>query len=728
MPTETIHDKVVTITSMLMTAIDSRVSAVTMNGITKTPISGVVDLGTVLTAHQSLSGYVPWVEDIGGNKVAVTIGSRQGAVGAHSLANGNVVEASGNYSHAEGNSTIASGYASHTEGDYTEASGYASHAEGDRTIASGECSHAEGSSGTEASGIGAHAEGYEIYAKGPVTHAEGFGYTIPGSLHPSGEDTHYGEANGMAAHMEGVLGTANGLGSHVEVIFASDNGHTGTFVWQGYVGEDLSQQDQEYLWDGSDGGATRQQVMGTILAGGQYNSHGVATFNGNPKGGLSGFYIGEQNLASILSSAGGGIVEVEWADLTAMVSAGQLIPGNQYRIIDYNTTTVQDNTQAAGHQFDIIVVADSVSTLNETARAIRRENDTYFLSSNLAAWEIKYCLYNDTSRFAWADEENGKGVVYYMKDEWNNECWYDFKNIMFQRMITLENGYPEIDNDNGEETWVYTFTGTSYNISNDEWSDIKDGSLEPPYEHGNDELAGTFYNNSIEKYILLYDAEDEDYTKCGKQYLNDNVFLGYWYEVGSDDPENWPLYPAFCSYGCKLGVNCHSNTFNYACYNNSFGNDCYSNSFGGSCINNSFGNDCYSNSFENSCHINSFGGGCRNNSFGDYCFNNSFGNNCYSNSFGKSCQSNSFGNDCTLIRFGTSSSIKGYYNCITVESGNQRIYLNCTTTTSSSQPYRNVTIKSGVNNTNNWKTISDSNVNQTFNTTYQPANSQVISI
>lgn len=27
----------------------------------------------------------------------------------------------------------------------------------------------------------------------------------------------------------------------------------------------------------------------------------------------------------------------------------------------------------------------------------------------------------------------GKGVIYYMKDEWDNECHYDFKNIMFKR-------------------------------------------------------------------------------------------------------------------------------------------------------------------------------------------------------------------------------------------------------------------------------------------------------
>ena len=49
--------------------------------------------------------------------------------------------------------------------------------------------------------------------------------------------------------------------------------------------------------------------------------------------------------------------------------------------------------------------------------------------ANIPAWELKYCLDNDTERFAWADDEQGKGIIYYMKDEWNNECPYDFKNI-----------------------------------------------------------------------------------------------------------------------------------------------------------------------------------------------------------------------------------------------------------------------------------------------------------
>ena len=96
-----------------------------------------------------------------------------------------------------------------------------------------------------------------------------------------------------------------------------------------------------------------------------------------------------------------------------------------------------DGFKERGNDFDIIVVADSNNKLNEAARAIRRAGDTYFPSDTLfEAWELKYCIDNDTDRFAWADSENGKGVIYYLKDEWNNEAAYDFKSITFCNLNT----------------------------------------------------------------------------------------------------------------------------------------------------------------------------------------------------------------------------------------------------------------------------------------------------
>jgi hypothetical protein len=50
---------------------------------------------------------------------------------------------------------------------------------------------------------------------------------------------------------------------------------------------------------------------------------------------------------------------------------------------------------------------------------------------------LKYCLDNDTTRFEWADANNGKGVIYWMRDEFGNEAPYDFKNIQFTKYVVM---------------------------------------------------------------------------------------------------------------------------------------------------------------------------------------------------------------------------------------------------------------------------------------------------
>ena len=81
---------------------------------------------------------------------------------------------------------------------------------------------------------------------------------------------------------------------------------------------------------------------------------------------------GEHKLSSKIDS----MINVTYSQLVDMRDNGELIPGQQYRITDYVTTTVQENTISAGHVFDIIVTVDSENILNEEARAIQNDNDT----------------------------------------------------------------------------------------------------------------------------------------------------------------------------------------------------------------------------------------------------------------------------------------------------------------------------------------------------------------
>ena len=92
----------------------------------------------------------------------------------------------------------------------------------------------------------------------------------------------------------------------------------------------------------------------------------------------------------------------------------------------------------------------------------------------LESWDIKYCLDNNKTRFKFADTENGKGVIYYMKDEFGNEAPYDFKNVQFKRYkITSSPGASDLEGmyglavgdievDTSDEMWCYTFNGADY--------------------------------------------------------------------------------------------------------------------------------------------------------------------------------------------------------------------------------------------------------------------------
>ena len=82
------------------------------------------------------------------------------------------------------------------------------------------------------------------------------------------------------------------------------------------------------------------------------------------------------------------IISITYTELKTLRDGGQLVPGQQYRITDYTCTTTAGGTTSAGHQFDIIVTADDESTLNEVARAIQHDGDSYFANSDLNAWKI----------------------------------------------------------------------------------------------------------------------------------------------------------------------------------------------------------------------------------------------------------------------------------------------------------------------------------------------------
>ena len=342
-------------------------------------------------------------------------------------------------------------------------------------------------------------------------------------------------------------------------------------------------------------------------------------------------------------------VALTYEELVELRTAGHLTQGQTYRITDYVTTTVAAGTQSAGHPFDVIVVALGNNVLSEEAWAILHDGDTYFQNCKLQAWKLKYCLDNDTTRFAWANAQNGKGVIYWMRDEFGNECPYDFKNIMFARYK------------------ITTIKGTATDLVNQYlgFADIQNSSVVYPsgatlsttavYRYTFDYLSGTTSRDTSiyqmsQSAIKVHDNEIMAYFVDKKQQLNNitaggTSFSDCYGNVFETQNRNWAISGSV--YGNHVGSNG---------YNNSVGNWFTNNSVGQYFQNNSVGNDFYSNSVGQYFRYNTVGNWFTNNSVGNNCYyntvgngfgSNTVGNGFSSNSVGQSFNNNSVGNSCS---------------------------------------------------------------------------------
>lgn len=150
-------------------------------------------------------------EDVGGNRTAITIGSRveNADVGPYSIAIGEDNEASGDFSVALGQGCVASEDYAFAEGYENTASGATSHAEGEQSVASGMNSHAEGYL-TEAEGANSFAGGCGAYA----SHDNSFVWSGGAGGAPRGYQSHgdgtfnVNPAGGLAGFYIGQLNMA----------------------------------------------------------------------------------------------------------------------------------------------------------------------------------------------------------------------------------------------------------------------------------------------------------------------------------------------------------------------------------------------------------------------------------------------------------------------------------------------------------------------------------------
>ena len=405
---------------------------------------------------------------------------------------------------------------------------------------------------------------------------------------------------------------------------------------------------------------------------------------------------------SIVSEKLDKMIEISYDKLYNLRDGAELIPGQQYRIIDYTCTTSQPGTRSAGKLFDIIVTADSISTLNEEARAVQRDGNGDFDDAKLDAWKIWYCLDNDTARFAWASngdsvtvsDSNGNqitctyagttiigGITYYL--------WKDDGSVLGGDYAATTNRNPEVGDDvhevSEDKTGIalnnfgsiintpISGKGVIYRMidefGNDCPYDFKNIQFYRKLGKDNQTWSGISSDNTgIPCYTFSSigngsNPEFTDMSLAASNRVYSNVINKYVF--GNTQKLNNICFFGDKCYRNTFGNNCYENTFSTSCTYNTFGNHCYSNTFGNDCYSNTFGNDCYYNSFGHHCKYNSFGEGCNTNTLEDGCYSNSFGNECYKNIIKSkyddavddlSAHHNSFGNGCYNNELGINSS------------------------------------------------------------------------
>lgn len=389
--------------------------------------------------------------------------------------------------------------------------------------------------------------------------------------------------------------------------------------------------------EGTTGTATSSRVMradylksiiqGTKLTGLDTTTNSEVVATDNILGGI-GKLQAQINASKIL-------INITYDDLVTLKTNGELYEGAFYRIVDFVTTCNAytprsgEPSRSAGHQFDIIIQALSTSTLADKGTASLHSGDTYFANSNLGAWQIWYDIENDTNKYKWADTTNGKGVIYRLIDERNNDLPYDFKNIQFYRNGSSSSYTSVATYLTATDGYYYTFSlNTSGTISD---YSIDGGSYCQKNIHG---ALGVGQGIGLPNSVWIE-------TATAKELSNN--------DIGSNSYNN-TCCGVFQRIHCPLGA-----------FTNNITNDTFRNSV----IASNFKNNVIGTSFDN----NEIGHWFTNNTIGTNFKLNSVGESVRYCTFGNTTQYSQIGNYVTYITFGDSFNtgvIQNYINYISI--------------------------------------------------------------
>ena len=249
---------------------------------------------------------------------------------------------------------------------------------------------------------------------------------------------------------------------------------------------------------------------------------------------------------------------------------------------------------------------------------------------------------------------SGRGVVYYLKDEWGNEAGFDFKGILiygepysgygFYYLFSSSITYPEKKD--------ISLLGCCVNNKiciTDEWD----------WDEG---VSYTIYIPSV-----ICAGPSDDSCCCQDNIIGKNCSTILLQFQGGNTSRN--TIGNYCSnitlVGCQdniIGTDCSSITINQNSRRNTIGKNCYQITLSSGCLYNTIGDDVRSSIwFGTNCKYNQIGSKGSNIALGNYNENNTFGTSCSFIQLGNYCFDWIFDNDCTTITFAsTPNYVKGF--------------------------------------------------------------------
>lgn len=225
-----------------------------------------------------------------------------------------------------------------------------------------------------------------------------------------------------------------------------------------------------------------------------------------------------------LAGNGGGtsaITSITYTELKELAESSSLIPESRYRITDFVSTFNEgEKIKSAGHAFDLIVTANTEGSFYPKAIAAKHEGDEYFVNNDLSKWEIWYDFFNDTKKYPYAIS-TGKGFIYRMIDEYNNDVNYDFKNLLMEVGSSYFHSFSDTANDT---SYFYTFS-LSKSTSTTDMKGVSDFSVKYPDKCTGNKIIIS-YPSCRNGVAMVLGVVDNDALK-GYGSITDNYIKGY---------------------------------------------------------------------------------------------------------------------------------------------------------------------------------------------------------